>query len=83
MDISRNTVTGEIAKAINLSGNYRTGDWVDCINRTTGNIKKSEQPYVDAWELQQVKTAKINSPSPIFFPPCLPETLTKLSKSEE
>lgn len=59
MDISRNTVTGEIAKAINLSGNYRTGDWVDCINRTTGNIKKSEQPYINAWELQQVKSAKI------------------------
>ena len=58
MDISRNKVTGEIVKGT-LGIFFRQGDWVDCINRTTGNIKKSEQPYVDAWELQQVKTAKI------------------------
>jgi|SRR6056300_1778833 len=58
MDISRNTVTGEIIKG-NLGNSFREGDWVDCIDRTTGNIKASEQPFIDAWDLQQAKTAKI------------------------
>ena len=58
MDISRNKVTGEILKG-SLGNSFREGDWIDCINRTTGNIKKSEQPYINAWELQQVKSAKI------------------------
>jgi len=59
MDIYRNTDTGEIAKGDSLGAYVLQAPWIDCINRTTGNIKKSEQPYINAWELQQVKSAKI------------------------
>ena len=59
MDIYRNTETGRIVKGNNLGAFVLQVPWIDCIDRTTGNIKKSEQPYINAWELQQVKTAKI------------------------
>lgn len=59
MDISRNTVTGEIKKETNLSGTFRINDWVDCIDRTTGNIKADEKPLIDTWELTQAKEKKL------------------------
>lgn len=58
MDISRNTVTGEIAKG-SLGSFFRTGDWIDCIDRTTGQIKPEEQPLIDAWKLQEAKNKKL------------------------
>lgn len=58
MDISRNTVTGEIAKG-SLGSFFRTGDWIDCIDRATGEIKPEEQPLIDAWKLQEAKDKKL------------------------
>lgn len=58
MDISRNAVTGEIVKG-SLGNFFRKGDWVDCIDRTTGNIKPEEQPLIDAYDLQEAKTTKL------------------------
>jgi len=58
MDISRNTVTGEIAKG-SLGNFFRKGDWVDCIDRATGNIKAEEKPLIDTWELAQAKEKKL------------------------
>ena len=55
--IFRNTITNEISYD-NLGANFTNGDWINCLD-SKGNIKKSEQPFIDAWELQQVKTAKI------------------------
>ena len=59
MDIYRNTETGRIVKGNNLGAFVLQAHWIDCIDRTTGEIKPEEQPYINAWELQQVKTAKI------------------------
>lgn len=58
MDISRNTTTGEIQRG-DLGDFFRQGDWIDCIDRTTGNIKPEEQPFIDAWDLQQAKDNKL------------------------
>ena len=58
MDISRNIVTGVIAKGT-LGKGFRQDDWINCLD-ADGSVKAGEQAYIDAYELGKLKTAKIN-----------------------
>jgi len=57
MDISRNKITGEIARG-DLGKNMRIGDWENCLD-SDGNILPKFQTYINDQDLQNAKNDKI------------------------
>ena len=57
MDISRNKITGEIARG-DLGKNMRIGDWENCLD-SDGNILPKFQSYINDQDLQNAKNDKI------------------------
>ena len=57
MDISRNKITGEIARG-DLGKNMRIGDWENCLD-SDGNILPKFRTYINNQDLQNAKNGKI------------------------
>ena len=57
MDISRNKITGEIARG-DLGKNMRIGDWENCLD-SDGNILPKFRTYINNQDLQNAKNVKI------------------------